>query len=152
MFISKRVLIIIGVVLVVLAGAISFTLAYAFSHTNQVSTVTDTPTALPSVTSNKTGNGACIQGVIQSLGNQSFLVAENKGKRTVTVNVNNQTTYDRHGGQASLSFTDLVVGDKVRVSVEGQCNKQETTVVAQGVIVLTATGSPNSTPVVSPTP
>jgi len=66
--------------------------------------------------------------------------------------VNDQTTYAKHGGQASVSFTDLVVGDKVRVNVEGQCNKQDTTVVAQGVMVVTSTGSPSSTPVASPTP
>ncbi len=152
MFISKRVLIIIGVVAVILAGTASFGLAFAFSHMNQASTSSDTPAAVPSVTVQKTGKVACVQGVIQSLGSQSFVVSANRGKKNVTVNVNDQTTYAKQKSQASLSFTDLVVGDKVRVNVEGQCNKQDTTVVAQSVVVVSPAGSPTPAPVTSPTP
>src|SRR5260370_6504 len=51
-FINRRVLIIIGVATVVLVGAISFTLAFAFSHVNanQGSAASDTPTVVPPVT------------------------------------------------------------------------------------------------------
>ena len=148
MFISKRVLIIIGVATVVLVGAISFTLAFAFSHVNanQPVTASDTPTVvLPSATQ-KIGR-ACLLGTIQSLGNQSFVVTANQGARTVTVNVNAQTTYVERGSQASLSFTTLTVGAKVRVTAQGPCGRQVTTVVAQSVTVLPAAGSP--TPVAS---
>jgi hypothetical protein len=148
-FISRRVLIIIGVATVVLVGAISFTLAFAFSHVNanQASTASDTPTVVPPVTTQKTGNRACPLGVIQSLGNQSFVVSANQGKRTITVNVNDQTTYVERGSQASLSFTNLTVGEKVRVTAQGPCGRQDATVLAQTVTVLPAVGSP--TPVAS---
>src|SRR5258707_14778725 len=122
-FINRRVLIIIGVATVVLVGAISFTLAFAFSHVNanQGSAASDTPTVVPPVTTQKTGNRACPLGVIQSLGNQSFVVSANQGKRTITVNVNDQTAYVERGSQASLSFTNLTVGEKVRVTAQGPC-------------------------------
>lgn len=144
MFISRRILIIIGVATVVLVGAISFTLAFAFSHVNanQAATAGDIPTVVPSVTTQKTGNRACLLGVIQSLGNQSFVVSTNQGKRTITVNVNDQTTYVERGSQGSLSFTTLTVGEKVRVTAQGPCGKQATTVLAQTVTVLPAVGSP----------
>ena len=77
------------------------------------------------------------------------MVSENQGKKTVTVNVDGQTTFAKRGGQVSLAFSDLIVGDKVRVNVQGQCGKQDLTVLAQRVIVLPAAGSP--TPTASPT-
>src|SRR5438876_6941055 len=133
-FISKRVLIISGIVAVVLTGVIGFGLAFAFSHKNQASTQSATPTTVTTVTS---GQRACILGIVQSLGNQSFVVSANQGKRVVTVTVNNQTTYAKHGSQASLSFSDLGVGDKVRVTEQGQCNRKDTAVLAQSVVILT---------------
>ncbi|HKF35839.1 MAG TPA: hypothetical protein VKB35_02970 [Ktedonobacteraceae bacterium] len=150
MFISKRVLIIIGVAAVVLVGAISFTLAFAFSHVNanQPATASDTPTVVLPSTTQKAGSRACLLGTIQSLGNQSFVVNANQGTRTVTVSVNAQTTYVERGSQASLSFTTLTVGEKVRVTAQGPCGKQVTTVLAQSVTVLPAAGNP--TPATSP--
>ncbi len=150
MFISKRVLIIIGVATVVLVGAISFTLAFAFSHVNanQASTTSQTPAVALPATTQKTGNRACLLGTIQSLGNQSFVVTANQGTRTVTVNVNDQTTYVERGSQASLAFTTLTVGEKVKVTAQGPCGRQVTTVLAQTVTVLPAVGSPS--PVASP--
>src|SRR5438876_10701923 len=84
-FISKRIVIISAIVAIVLAGVIGFGFAFAFSHANQASTVSNTPTAVASVTSVTTGQRACILGVVQSLSNQSFLVSANQGKRIVTV-------------------------------------------------------------------
>ncbi len=152
MFISKRILIISGVVAVILAGVLGFGFAFAFSHVNQDQASTDTPTALAPVASVTTGQRACILGVVQSLSNQSFVVSANQGKRIVTVTVNDQTTYARHGSQASLSFVNLAIGDKVRVTAQGQCNRKDTSVLAQSVVVLTSTGSPGVIPTTSPTP
>lgn len=151
MFFSKRVLIVSGIVAVVLAGVIGFGFAFAFSHANQnqASLSDATPTAVTSVT---TGQRACILGVVQSLSNQSFVVSANLGKRIVTVTTNDQTTYARHGSKASFSFVNLVVGDKVRVTAQGSCNRKDTTVVAQSVVVLAATGSPGAIPTTSPSP
>lgn len=153
MFISRRVLIISGVAAVIFAGIIGFGLAFAFSHANQASsqdtTPSDTSTAVASVT---TSQRACILGVVQSLSSQSFVVNANQGKRIVTVTVNDQTTYAKHGSQASFTFVNLVVGDKVRVTVQGQCNRRDTSVLAQSVMVLTSTGNPGALPTSSPTP
>lgn len=153
MFISRRVLIISGVAAVIFAGIIGFGLAFAFSHANQASsqdtTPSDTSTAVASVT---TSQRACVLGVVQSLSSQSFVVNANQGKRIVTVTVNDQTTYAKHGSQASFTFVNLVVGDKVRVTVQGQCNRRDTSVLAQSVMVLTSTGNPGALPTSSPTP
>ncbi len=153
MFISKRILIISGVAAVILAAVIGFGFAFAFSHANQASsqdtTPSDTSTAVASVT---TSQRACVLGVVQSLSSQSFVVSANQGKRIVTVNVNDQTMYTKHGSQASFTFVNLVVGDKVRVTVQGQCNRRDTSVLAQSVVVLTSTGNPGALPTASPTP
>jgi hypothetical protein len=151
-FISKRVFIISGVVAVVLVGTISFGLAFAFSHANQAPTTNGTVTPISSVTSKPTGTRACVVGVIQSVLSQSFVVSANQGSRIVTVNVNDQTTYSKNGSQKSLSLTDLVVGDRVRVTAQGQCKRQDTTIVAQSVSVLPPIKVPGVTPTVSPTP
>ena len=152
MFISKRILIISGIVAVILAGVIGFGFAFAFSHTTQASTQSATPTTVVPVTSVTSGQKACILGIVQSLSNQSFVVSANQGKRVVTVTVNDQTTYTKHGNQASLSFADLTVGNRVRVTAQGQCTKKDTTIVAQSIVVLAAAGA--STPITtsSPTP
>ncbi len=156
MFISKRVLIISGVAAVTLAAVIGFGFAFAFSHANQVSsqdtTPSDTSTAVASVTNVTTSQRACVLGVVQSLSSQSFVVSANQGKRIVTVTVNDQTMYTKHGSQASFTFVNLVVGDKVRVTVQGQCNRRDTSVLAQSVMVLTSTGNPGALPTSSPTP
>src|SRR5258708_7811511 len=117
-FINRRVLIIIGVATVVLVGAISFTLAFAFSHVNanQGSAASDTPTVVPPVTTQKTGNRACPLGVIQSLGNQSFVVSANQGKRNITVNVNENKVYVEGGSRVNFSITNLEGGERVSVT------------------------------------
>jgi hypothetical protein len=153
-FFSKRVLIISGIVAVVLAGVLGFGFAFAFSHANQdqASTPSDTPTTVASVTSVTIDQRACVLGVVQSLSNQSFVVSANQGKRILTVTVNDQTMYAKHGSKASFSFVNLVVGDQVRVNAQGQCNKKDTTVLAQSVVVLTSIGNPGAIPTTSPTP
>jgi hypothetical protein len=155
-FISKRKLIISGVVAVILAGVIGFGFAFAFAHTNQASkqdtTQTATQTAVAPVTSVTTGQRACVLGVVQSLSNLSFVVSANQGSRMVTITVNDQTMFAKRGSQASFSFENLAVGDKVRVTAQGQCNRKDTAVLAQSVMILTATGNPGVIPMNSPTP
>ena len=156
MFISKRVLIISGVVAVFLAGCIGLGFAFAFSQINQASsqaaTPAELPTAIGSNTNNSSGQRACIIGNVQSMSGQSFVVSANPGKRVVTVTVNNQTAYSKHGNQASLSFTDLVVGNRVRITAQGQCNRKETTVMAQSVAILAVVRGLTPTSTATPTP
>jgi hypothetical protein len=154
--ISKRVLIISGIMAVILAGVIGFGFAFAFSQVNRASTqnatITDTPTTVGSVTNVTSGQRACILGIVQSLSNQSFVVSANQGKRVLTVTVNDQTTYSKHGNQASSSFANLAVGNRVRVTAQGQCNRKETTVVAQSIAILASTGALTPTSAATPTP
>jgi hypothetical protein len=153
-FISKRVLLISGIVAVFLAGVIGF--GFAFSQMNQASTQhalpANIPTAGGSVTNVSSGQRACILGVVQSLSNQSFVVSANQGKRVVTVTVNDQTAYSKHGNQASSTFADLAVGKRVRVTAQGLCNRKETTVVAQSVAILASTGGLTPISTATPTP
>ena len=156
MSISKRVLIISGIMAVILAGVIGFGFAFAFSQVNRASTqnatITDTPTTVGSVTNVTSGQRACILGIVQSLSNQSFVVSANQGKRVLTVTVNDQTTYSKHGNQSSSSLADLAVGNRVRVTAQGQCNRKETTVVAQSIAILASTGTLTPTSAATPTP
>ena len=156
MFISKRVLIISGIVAVFLAGVIGFGFAFAFSQMDQASTQHASPANMPaaagSVTNVASGQRACILGIVQSLSNQSFVVSANQGKRVVTVTVNDQTTYSKHGNQASSTFADLAVGNRVRVTAQGLCNRKETTVVAQSVAILASTGGLTPISTATPTP
>jgi hypothetical protein len=155
-FISKRILIISGISAVILAGCIGLGLAFAFSHMNQASSQQATPTEIPTIigssTNNSSGQRACIIGIVQSISGQSFVVSANQGKRVVTVIVNNQTAYSKHGNQASSSFADLVVGNRVRIAAQGQCNRKETTVMAQSVAILAVVGGLTPTSAATPTP
>ena len=82
---SKRSIIIIGVLIVVLLGTAGFELALVISRANAgTASVTPTPTTAPTVvatttTKNKKGNKK-YTGVIQSLGTNSFVLME-KGKK-----------------------------------------------------------------------
>ena len=156
MFITRRVLLISGIAAVFLAGVIGFGFAFAFSQMNQASTQhaspANIPTATGSVTNVASGQRACILGIVQSLSNQSFVVSANQGKRVVTVTVNDQTTYSKHGNQASSTFADLAVGNRVRVTAQGLCNRKETTVVAQSVAILAFTGGLTPISIATPTP
>ena len=154
MYISKRVLIIVGVTAVILIGIFGFVLAYILSQSNSpnanINTIapTSTITATP-----KPGVRACALGVItsiQSTGTQSFVVSESKGKQTVMVTINARTTIHKRGITAALSFTDLMVGQQVRVTAQDACDKQGSTFIAKNIQIMSATGSP--TPVASPTP
>src|ERR1700730_10778808 len=124
MYISKRVLIIVGVTAVILVGIFGFIFAYMLFQSNSatanVNTTTPPPTSTLTATP-KPGVRACALGVItsiQSTGTQSFVVSESKGKQTVTVTVNAQTIIHKRGITAPLSFTDLMVGQQVRVTAQ----------------------------------
>ena len=155
MFISKRVVILSGIAAVILAGCIGLGLAFVFSHMNQASSQQATPTEIPTIigssTNNSSGQRACIIGIVQSISGQSFVVSANQGKRVVTVTVNDQTAYSKHGSQ-TLSFTDLGLGNRVRITAQDQCNRKETTIMAQSVTILAVVGGLTPTITTTPTP
>ena len=155
MFISKRALSISGIVAVILVGCIGLGFAFAFSQMNRASIQQATPTEISTAVgpaTNISGQRACILGVVQSIRGRSFVVSANQGKRVITVTVNDQTTYSKHGNLASSSLADIVVGNRVRVTAQGQCNRKETSVVAQSVAILTFVGGLTPTSIPTPTP
>lgn len=131
---SKRLLIIIGVVAVLVLGLAGFALALALApHSGQASTsnATTTPTT---TTSAKTRS---VTGVIQTLGNSSFVIRVGKGKRTMTVNVSAQTKISTVQGAGS--FSDLQVGETVQV--KGSVNTQAKTIDAVSIIAEPPSGT-----------
>lgn len=152
MYISRRALIIIAVVAVVLVAGAGVAFAYALTQASSSSAsagVTPTTSSDTSTTPPLAGTRACVLGVIQSIDTQgqSFVVQVNKGKRMVTIVVDNQTSILKRG--SSLKLQGLSVGERVRVASRGACSKQAQSVTAQTVNVLAAL---TPTPGVTPTP
>jgi Domain of unknown function (DUF5666) len=154
-FISKRALIISGIVAAILAGCIGLGFAFAFSRINQASIQQPTPTEISidvGSTTNISGQRACIIGIVQSISGRSFVVSANQGKRVVTVTINDQTTYTKHGNLVSSSLAVLAAGNRVRVTAQGQCNRKVNTVVAQSVAILTFVGDLTPTSITTAAP
>ena len=127
----KRLLIIIGILLILLVGVCVYTLAVLLSDTSQSSqsTLSTTPTqAAPTIISSAQG----FIGTIQSLGNQTFVIALANQKKTITVNVNDKTKYTIQNGSAT--FRDLKVGELVEVRGHPD-SMNVTTMLAVSIIV-----------------
>ncbi len=105
----KRLLLILGVSLILLIGVSIYSFAILFPNTAQTSL--STPTITP--VSTKISSVYRVEGTIQSLGNQTFVIALTHENKTVTVDVNDKTTYTTPGGSAT--FSDLKVGELVEV-------------------------------------
>ncbi len=144
---SKRLLIIIGVIVVILFGVGGFGAAYALSRLNQTittsSSVATTSTTNPSSTNTGTGigtgqanKGRSVFGVIQSLHSQTIVITMLRGNSTVNVTVSASTQYTTLDGQAS--FSDLKVGQTVNVI--GQINTQDQALTAVRIILLPSLG------------
>ncbi|HEX6553454.1 MAG TPA: DUF5666 domain-containing protein [Ktedonobacteraceae bacterium] len=127
----KRLLLIIGILLILLVGVSVYTLAVLLPDTSQTSqsTFSTTPTqAAPTIVSSAQG----FIGTIQSLGNQTFVIALANQKKTITVNVNDKTKYTNQNGSAT--FRDLKVGELVEV--RGHPDSMDvTTMLAVSIIV-----------------
>ena len=129
---NKRLLIIIGVLFIILLGVSVYTFAILLPNASQtsLSTLTPTPVGTPAVT--QIASVRRVVGTIQTVGNQTFVVALTHGKKTVTVNVNDKTKYTTPNGTAT--FSDLKVG--VLVEVRGRPDSLDpTTILAVSIIV-----------------
>src|SRR5450755_4676906 len=98
-FINKRLLIIIAIASIIILGSLGFVTALVLTQSNAnatTSSATPTPTP-PASTPHATANRICATGAIQSIDtqNQTFTVTETKGKKTITVTANSQTTYHK---------------------------------------------------------
>ena len=154
MFISKRVLIIVGVVAVFVVGLTVFAFVFFLSQASQAATSTPTPTPIATSTTipAKPPLRACALGIVQSIGTSSFVVAESKGAKTITVMVDSTTIIRKQGAKVALS--SLTVGDQVRVTSQAVCDKKAQSFTAQNIMVIVkkAAATPTPTPAVSPTP
>lgn len=153
MFVSKRVLIIVGVVVVVVMLAAGVGLVYAFSALGQQSSANASLSATATARVSPTPGGAPgqrrVAGVVKSLGNQSFVLAVDKGKRSITVNVNAQTKYTSGGAAKAASFSNLQVGETV--AVQGTYDAASKTMTAARVVIAPKTKTATPTPAASPT-
>lgn len=130
----KRLLIIIGIILILLIGVATYTLAILLPNAAQTSLSTLTPTPFGTVTT-QISSVYRVEGTIQSLGNQTFVMTLTQENKTVTISVNDKTTYTTPNGAAT--FNDLKVGEIVEVrSRTGALNT--TTILAVRVIVKSA--------------
>jgi hypothetical protein len=124
----KRLLLILGISLILLIGISIYSFAILFPNTAQTSLSTPTITPVPT----KISSVYRVEGTIQSLGNQTFVIALTHENKTVTVDVNDKTTYTTPGGSAT--FSDLKVGELVEVRSHTDAF-DTTTILAVRVII-----------------
>jgi hypothetical protein len=164
MFVSKRILFLIGVVVVIVMLGAGIGLAYAFNafsqqratNANLSATATAQVSASSTTITQKSPAQRRVVGVIQTLNAQSFtlVVTTKKVKRTFIINVSAQTTYG-HAGKAA-TFSDLQVGETVIVL--GSVNPKALTMQATRVMIApkaakpTVSPTPNSTATATATP
>ncbi|MEO7020192.1 MAG: DUF5666 domain-containing protein [Ktedonobacteraceae bacterium] len=152
MFITKRILIITGVIVAIVMLATGTGLAYAFTALGQQTAanahLSATASAVVAVPSPKTGAHK-ITGVIQSLSTASFVILAGKNKKAITVNVDTTTKYT-HTGKTAV-FSDLQVGQIV--AIMGTVDAKAKTVQATGVVISPkrVQVQPTTTPAVNPT-
>src|SRR5947209_12814492 len=128
----KRLLIILGILFIILLGVSVYTIAVLLPNATQtsLSTLTPTPVEIPPAT--KIASVRRVIGTIQSIGNQTFVVALADGEKPVTVNVNDKTNYITPGRTAT--FSALRVGEMVEV--RGRSDSMDsTTMLAASIIV-----------------
>lgn len=130
----KRLLIIIGIILILLIGVSTYTLAILLPNAAQTSLSTLTPTPGGTVTT-KISSVYRVEGTIQSLGDHTFVMALTHENKTVTISVNDKTTYTTPNGSAT--FNDLKVGEIVEVRSRTDA-LNTTTILAVRVIVKSA--------------
>ena len=149
MFINKRILIALGILVILILGGLGFTTALLLTRSNaSASNIASTP-ALPTITatSGLSAGNVCPAGVISSINaqGQTFVVTE-KGARTITVTTDSQTTY-RKRGATGLTFSSLSVGQRERVTSRGACDATTSSVTARAItIVVAASVTPTPTP------
>ena len=130
----KRLLILIGILLILLLGVSVYTFAILLPNAAQTPLSTLNPTPAGAVTT-KISSVRRVIGTIQSLGSHTFVIALAHGKKTVTVNVNDQTRYTTPDGSAT--FSALKVGEMVEV--RGRTDVLDTTTILAASIIVQAT-------------
>jgi hypothetical protein len=127
----KRLLLTLGVLLILLIGVSIYSIAILFPNTAQTSF--STPTITP--VSTKISSVYRVEGTIQSLGNQTLVIALAHENKTITVGVNDKTTYATPDGSAT--FSDLKIGELVEVRSHTD-SFNATTILAVRIIIKSA--------------
>ncbi len=130
----KRLLIIIGVLLILLIGMSAYAFAILLSNPAQTSLFPLTPSPTEPINTNISSVYRVV-GTIQSLGDHTFVIALTHENKTVTVSVNDKTTYTTPNGSAT--FSDLKVGEVVEVRTRTD-TLNTTTILAARIIVKSA--------------
>ena len=157
MFISKRMLWLVGAIVVLVMLAAGVGVAYAFNALTQQKTTAanlsatvtaQAAIATPALTAQAKNGQRRVTGVIQALNAQAFTleVATKKAKRALTVDVTSQTTYAQAG--KVVAFSDLTVGETVVVL--GTLDVKSLSMEATRVMISPKPVTPQITP--TPTP
>ena len=152
MCISKRILLLICIIGIILIGALGFTTFLLLNQPNaSASSATSSFTSL-TATPRSTLNRACATGAISSINtqNSTFVVTKAKGAKTVTITVDSQTTFHERGA-TSFTFSSLSVGQRVRVTSQSACDPGAASFTAKSITIVVS-NAPASTPTTSPTP
>jgi hypothetical protein len=148
MFISKRILIILGVIGILIIGGLGYTIFLLTQSSASADTPAVTPTPSVAITTTPTlnANRICAAGVIFSIdsGGQTIVVTE-KGAKTVTVSTNAQTLYHERGFSGA-AFSSLKVGQRVRITSQGGCDTTASTLTAKAITIVVAGATPTATP------
>jgi Domain of unknown function (DUF5666) len=130
----KRLLLILGVLLILLIGISIYSFAILLPNAAQTSLSTPTATPVQAVPT-KISSVQRVVGTIQSIGNQTFVLALDHENKTVSVSVTAKTTYITPNGSAT--FSDLRVGELVEVRSNTD-SLDTTTILAIRVIIKSA--------------
>jgi hypothetical protein len=130
---GKRLFLVLGVLLIVLVGAVALFFAALdpqAATTSAMAPLTPTPTG---VVSAQVSHVRRVTGTIQALGNQSFVVVLPHGNTTITIRVDALTSY--RTASSAASFTNLKVGQKIYVS--GKLDQHDPAqILAASVVIL----------------
>ena len=153
MFISKRSLIVLGVVGILIIGGLGFTIFLLLTQSNaSASSPAVTPTPVASITASPTlnANRACAAGVISSIDTQGqTIVVTEKGAKTVTVSIDSQTLYHERG-VTGVTFASLKIGQRVRITSQGACDTTASTFTAKAITIIVASAMPTASPTATP--
>jgi Domain of unknown function (DUF5666) len=131
---AKRLMLLLGVLLILAAGAAAYTYAAVYSQTARTSFASlDPPTPAAQVTLPPAGISliSTLSGTILSVERRGQVVIALQGGTTVTVAVDGATTYT--SGAATASFSALKVGRRVEVRGRVGRSRAPVTVIALSI-------------------
>ncbi|MFL5625864.1 MAG: hypothetical protein ACJ788_09770 [Ktedonobacteraceae bacterium] len=133
---KKQLLIIMGTLLIILAGTSMYAMATVNPSAARTSLTNLTPTLTGTATPIKTHRLRSVVGLIRSLGYQKLTINQVHNNAIITVKVNDKTKYKSSHG--TITSSDLVVGQQVEITWYLASAQNPLTVIALSVVVLQA--------------